>query len=331
MSRDAIGKGCLVLGSTLAAALLWASPAPALTASSTFDTNDEGWTFTQNFFDPASTLEPVTFMGDHIQALDTSDSSVGPDDYSGAFVSPLGVGSEWSGDWSDNYGGTLSFDLRVDAASPELSPLVALFTGSREDPFSGMVYYDPVGTTPGSSWTHYSIPLIPDQWTDSNTSSTATEADFRAALQNVSGVYLNTDADDTDGEVDEIDNVLLSEPPDSDGDGIPDFQDQCPARPGTGANNGCPPPPSGDKTPPETTITKAKVNSEKRKAKFIFESSEAKSEFLCKLDKGKFKSCESPAKYKKLKPGKHKFQVAARDAAGNLDASPAVEKFKIKK
>jgi hypothetical protein len=31
-----------------------------------------------------------------------------------------------------------------------------------------------------------------------------------------------------------------------------------------------------------------------------------------------------------LKRGKHKFQVKARDAAGNLDAFPAIKKFKLK-
>jgi hypothetical protein len=32
---------------------------------------------------------------------------------------------------------------------------------------------------------------------------------------------------------------------------------------------------------------------------------------------------------KKLKAKKHKFLVRAKDAAGNVDASPAVKKFKV--
>ena len=48
---------------------------------------------------------------------------------------------------------------------------------------------------------------------------------------------------------------------------------------------------------------------------------------MCKLDKGKFKSCSSPFK-KKVDVGKHKFQVFAIDQAGNEDPSPAKAKFK---
>jgi hypothetical protein len=39
-------------------------------------------------------------------------------------------------------------------------------------------------------------------------------------------------------------------PPDADGDGVPDSQDQCPNQPGQASNNGCPvPPPSGEPAP----------------------------------------------------------------------------------
>jgi hypothetical protein len=53
------------------------------------------------------------------------------------------------------------------------------------------------------------------------------------------------------------------------------------------------------------------------------------STFLCKLDKKAFATCRSPKTYKNLKPGKHKFQVKARDMTGELDPSPAIQKFKI--
>jgi hypothetical protein len=85
-----------------------------------------------------------------------------------------------------------------------------------------------------------------------------------------------------------------------------------------------------DNKPPETTITKGpKQKSDKTKAKFRFESSENGSSFECKLDKKPFKSCSSPRKYKRLKPGKHRFQVAATDRAGNEDKTPARYKFKV--
>ncbi len=86
-----------------------------------------------------------------------------------------------------------------------------------------------------------------------------------------------------------------------------------------------------DTTPPQTTITKhPKKETHSHKAKFVFNSNEPGSTFMCKLDKKKWKSCASPKKYKNLKTGKHKFQVYAIDAAGNADPTPAVWKWTIK-
>jgi Periplasmic copper-binding protein (NosD) len=82
-----------------------------------------------------------------------------------------------------------------------------------------------------------------------------------------------------------------------------------------------------DKIAPETTIVKKKIKG--RTAKFRFVSSEAGSTFQCKLDKKKFKPCRSPKKYKRLKPGRHVFEVRAIDAAGNKDKTPAKRKFRV--
>jgi hypothetical protein len=49
----------------------------------------------------------------------------------------------------------------------------------------------------------------------------------------------------------------------------------------------------------------------------------------CKLDKKKFKPCTSPRKVKRLDEGKHKFKVRAIAAAGNVDLTPAKDKFKV--
>lgn len=85
-----------------------------------------------------------------------------------------------------------------------------------------------------------------------------------------------------------------------------------------------------DKTAPQTTIVKGpKASSRKRTAKFKFVSSEPNSTFQCKLDKKPFKPCRSPRKYKRLKPGKHVFQVRAIDAAGNKDKTPAKRRFRV--
>jgi hypothetical protein len=116
--------------------------------------------------------------------------------------------------------------------------------------------------------------------------------------------------------------------PDADNDGYGDeTQDQCPTD--AAKQEEC--------DPPETTITKAPANkSEKPKAKFKFASDEPDSSFECKL-KGKglkksvkqFGDCDSPRKYKRLDEGKFKFKVRAIDAAGNVDPSPAKDKFRV--
>jgi hypothetical protein len=84
-----------------------------------------------------------------------------------------------------------------------------------------------------------------------------------------------------------------------------------------------------DTLAPNTLLGSAKIKRAARKATFNFSSTEPGSTFLCKIDKKPFRSCTSPKKYKKLKRGKHKFQVQSRDIAGNLDGSPAVKKFRI--
>jgi hypothetical protein len=85
-----------------------------------------------------------------------------------------------------------------------------------------------------------------------------------------------------------------------------------------------------DTTPPDTAITKAAVDGKKHKAKLEFTSTEGGSTFTCQLDDGPDTACTSPRAYKKLKVGKHRFQVKATDAAGNADPTPAVKKFRIK-
>jgi hypothetical protein len=89
-------------------------------------------------------------------------------------------------------------------------------------------------------------------------------------------------------------------------------------------------PKPSDETPPDTRITKATVDGKKRKARLEFTSTEAGSTFSCKLDKKPAAACTSPRVYKKLMVGKHRFQVTAIDAAGNVDPVAAVKRFKVK-
>lgn len=87
-----------------------------------------------------------------------------------------------------------------------------------------------------------------------------------------------------------------------------------------------------DTAAPQTTIKKGpKRKITKSKVKFTFGGSEAGSTYECKLDKSAFAPCSSPLKLKHVKPGKHVLSVRAVDAAGNVDATPAKQKFKTVK
>jgi DNA-binding beta-propeller fold protein YncE len=88
---------------------------------------------------------------------------------------------------------------------------------------------------------------------------------------------------------------------------------------------------AADTDPPETTIAKGpKRKTKKRKAKFEFASDEPGSTFVCKLDKRDFAPCDASEKFK-VKRRKHKLLVAAVDPAGNVDATPAKRKWKVRK
>jgi hypothetical protein len=96
--------------------------------------------------------------------------------------------------------------------------------------------------------------------------------------------------------------------------------------------------------PKGTAITKTVIKSKKRRAKFAFTAPGAITGYECKLKRRKprsknggkkpkavkFSRCNSPRKYKHLRPGKYTFKVRALDILG-ADAHPAVKKFTIKK
>jgi hypothetical protein len=92
----------------------------------------------------------------------------------------------------------------------------------------------------------------------------------------------------------------------------------------------CPDPPVVDKTAPGTSI-KGERKQFGRKARFTFVSSEAGSTFECRLDRGKFRPCDSKFKSRKLNYGRHTVFARATDAAGNTDATPEARKFKMKR
>lgn len=85
-----------------------------------------------------------------------------------------------------------------------------------------------------------------------------------------------------------------------------------------------------DLTGPETQITEApEARTTDPGAVFQFTSPEAGATFQCRLDNGAFAACDSPFTLTRLEPGLHTFSVRARDAAGNVDASPATRTWRV--
>ncbi|WP_307609192.1 phytase [Pseudarthrobacter sp. W1I19] len=89
-------------------------------------------------------------------------------------------------------------------------------------------------------------------------------------------------------------------------------------------------PPPTDTTPPETAISSGPpATTTSTSASFAFTSSEANSTFQCSLDGAPSAACTSPQTYTGLSTASHTFAVAATDAAGNADATPAIQTWTV--
>ena len=83
---------------------------------------------------------------------------------------------------------------------------------------------------------------------------------------------------------------------------------------------------------PDTTITKPPKKKEKDKTPTVefTATPPTGATFQCRVDADTFAGCTSPHTTKKLKPGKHSFEVKATNGAG-ADSTPAKASFKIVK
>jgi hypothetical protein len=79
----------------------------------------------------------------------------------------------------------------------------------------------------------------------------------------------------------------------------------------------------GDVTTPETRIDSAPASpTRSTSATFSFSATESGATFECSWEGAPFSDCTSPAIFQSLTEGSHTFQVRARDASGNVDATP---------
>jgi len=90
-----------------------------------------------------------------------------------------------------------------------------------------------------------------------------------------------------------------------------------------------------DTRPPRTFIAAhppslVRTRAAKVRESFRFGSNEADVTFVCKVDGGLLRFC-GPRISRRFDAGKHTVKVRARDAAGNVDHSPAVFHFRVKR
>ena len=88
-----------------------------------------------------------------------------------------------------------------------------------------------------------------------------------------------------------------------------------------------------DATAPRTSFAKRppkrlRVLRRSTRVTFRFASNEAGSTFLCKVDRGPWRSCPKKV-VRRLGLGSHVMRVRAVDRAGNVDPSPAVHRFRV--
>ena len=85
-----------------------------------------------------------------------------------------------------------------------------------------------------------------------------------------------------------------------------------------------------DTAAPDTTIVSGPPATDpSATAVFDFSSTEAGSTFECSLDGAAFAPCSDPATFGSLTAGMHTLQVRAKDAAGNVDATPASQTWTV--
>ncbi len=85
-----------------------------------------------------------------------------------------------------------------------------------------------------------------------------------------------------------------------------------------------------DTRPPATTIESGPSGTVlSTTAAFTFSSNEAAATFECSLDDAAFSPCASPKTYSSLSVGAHTLKARAKDAAGNVDATPAARSWTV--
>ena len=90
-------------------------------------------------------------------------------------------------------------------------------------------------------------------------------------------------------------------------------------------------PPAADTVAPDTIVDSAPAKGhQKRRMKVVFHATEAGSRFECSLDGKAFTPCSSPVNLRASAGRRHRLEIRAIDAAGNVDQTPAVVRWRVR-
>lgn len=280
------GLGPLVLCLFLIVAALAPAAAGAINVSSQFSATAEGWRVINN--NTTGAAGGPTFNatggnpGGHISVTDAATDGQPAPWYYKIWSPP-----SWRGNLSANYGGTIALDFKE--LNGIVGPVVRIF-GTNGNYLEGG-FEAPAST----GWKHYSATLRETAGWILRTPSgyqSPTEAQFRAVLASAGPIEIEGDSVSGIGDVGRFDNIELKQPPDGDGDGVPDFADNCPSVAGPASYGGCPvpvsssPPTESDPIQPaaesaacaDARQALAKAKHALKKAKHAVEHAESKSQ-----------------------------------------------------
>ena len=101
-------------------------------------------------------------------------------------------------------------------------------------------------------------------------------------------------------------------------------------------------PGGGDQTPPQTFLDVVSTGAAPEpsptasarplglvRATFIFHADEMGATFQCRIDGGRYRSCQAPFRTRVIPGRRHVFSVRAIDVAGNVDRTPAHRAFRV--
>lgn len=178
-------------------------------ASSTFDTDDDGWSIV-DFPNSMSHVSPGSILpldwnaaggesGAYVLKRDPSEGIY-------AFNAPV----KYLGNLTSVAGGTLEFSLRSDRQDWTADSVVS-FVGEIGGATRAVVAL--IQPQPTVAWTRYSIPLVAESFLyDNRSGATLSEIDFRSVLANVAAIRINAEYGGIVVETTALDSVRLLQP-----------------------------------------------------------------------------------------------------------------------